>query len=62
MSSQGIITLSDEPKNPAAQVAISEDGEVIFEGWLFKLYPEVHAFQHPRYTIILKNHIRADQG
>lgn len=62
MSPQGITTLSGEPKNPAAQVAISEDGKVIFEGWLFKLYPEVHPFQHPRYTIILKNHIRADQG
>ncbi len=62
MSPQGITTLSDEPKNPAAQVVISEDGRVIFEGWLFKLYSEVHAFQHSRYSIILKNHIRAEQG
>ncbi|HIC90791.1 MAG TPA: DUF2155 domain-containing protein [Syntrophaceae bacterium] len=60
MSSQGITSFSDEPKNPAARVAISEGGKVIFEGWLFKLYPKVHAFQHPRYSIILKNHIRAD--
>lgn len=61
MSSGEITSLSNEPRNPAAQVVISKDDKVIFESWLFKLYPEIHAFQHPRYTIVLKDHIRASR-
>ncbi len=61
MSSGEITSLSNEPRNPAAQVVISKDDKVIFESWLFKLYPEIHAFQHPRYTIVLKDYIRASR-
>jgi hypothetical protein len=54
MSSKGITSLSNEPKNPAAKVIISEDGNKIFEGWLFQKLPMVHAFEHDVYAIKLK--------
>jgi len=53
----GVTALSNEPRNPATKVVISEDGKVVFRGWLFKLYPKIHPFEHSRYSIILKNHI-----
>jgi len=50
---------SNEPNNPAAQIVIREGEEVIFKGWLFSLYPNTHAFQHPRYSFTLVDFIRA---
>lgn len=57
MSPQGITSLSNEPKNPAAQVAVYEGGKNIFEGWLFEKHPQIHPFQHKVYAIVLKNQI-----
>jgi len=44
---------SNEPKNPAARIKIYEEGKEIFNGWLFSLYPTIHAVQHPRYGFTL---------
>jgi len=44
---------SNVPRNPAAQLSIREGGREIFRGWLFKLYPTTHAFQHPQYSLTL---------
>jgi hypothetical protein len=51
----GIIltSVSNETRNPAVQVEISEGGKKVFRGWLFSLYPGTHAFQHPRYSFTL---------
>lgn len=57
MSPQGITSLSNEPKNPAAQVVVYEGGKNIFEGWLFEKHPQIHPFQHKIYAIALKNQI-----
>ena len=54
MSPKGITSLSNEPGNPAARVAIHEDGKRIFEGWLFQKLPMVHPFEHKTYAIKLK--------
>ena len=54
MSPEGITSLSNEPGNPAARVAIHEDGKRIFEGWLFQKMPMVHPFEHKTYAIKLK--------
>jgi Uncharacterized protein conserved in bacteria (DUF2155) len=40
---------SNIPKNPAAQVHITENGQEVFKGWLFTLYPNTHASQHSKY-------------
>ncbi len=44
---------SDKPDNPAVEVLVKEDGVEIFRGWLFSLYPEAQAIQHPRFTFAL---------
>jgi len=45
---------SNEPKNPAAQVRVSEGGKEIYKNWLFSMLKTPHAFQHPKYDISLK--------
>ena len=57
MSPQGITSLSNESKNPAAQIIVYEDNKNVFEGWLFEKFPQVHPFQHKVYAIVLKNQI-----
>ncbi len=46
-------TSPDQTTNPAAKIKVSEKGQDIFSGWLFELYPTVHPFTHPKYTITL---------
>ncbi len=59
MEGTTLTSQSNEPKNPAAQIRIMEDGKEIFKGWLFSLYPTTHAFQHPRYGFTLVDFIPA---
>src|SRR5262249_659069 len=57
--SQGAITSSGiEEANPAARITVSEKGQEIFGGWIFTRFPDVHPFQHPRYTLRLVGGIR----
>ena len=44
---------SNRPENPGTQIAIHDEGEEIYCGWLFSLYPEAHAYEHPRYVFNL---------
>jgi hypothetical protein len=48
---------SNDPKNPAARVRIFEENKEIFNGWLFSLYPTIHAVQHPKYGFTLVGYI-----
>jgi len=41
---------SNAPKNPAAQVLITDNGNEVFKGWLFTLYPNTHASQNSKYS------------
>jgi hypothetical protein len=59
MQGTTLTSQSNEPKNPAAQIRVSEGGKEIFKGWLFALYPTTHAFQHPRYGFTLKGYVPA---
>lgn len=43
----------NEQKNPGAKVQISENGAILFNGWMFSRYPTTHAFRHPRYGFTL---------
>ena len=60
MEGTTLTSLSNEPKNPAAQVRISEGDHEIFKGWLFSLYPTTHAFQHPLYGFSLVDFVPAN--
>ncbi len=53
-----ITSASAEPKNPAAQVAVKEGDKETKKVWLFYNYPDVHAFQHPRYQLALTGFTR----
>lgn len=53
-----ITSKSIEPNNPAVRTIIYERDQKIFNGWLYSKYPEIHAFEHPRYVLILKEGIR----
>ena len=60
-----LTSVSNEPNNPAAAVSVSEDGKQIFPveqgkkwGWLYTKFPTVHPFDHPKYSISLKNGVK----
>ncbi len=59
MDGTTLTSQSNEPQNPAAQIAISEGGKEIFKGWLFARFPTTHAFQHPKYGFTLADYIPA---
>ncbi len=59
MDGTTLTSQSNEPKNPAAQIRITEKGNEIFKGWLFSLFPTTHAFQHPKYGFTLVDFIPA---
>lgn len=57
--SQGTITSSGvEEQNPAARIAVAENGKEIFGGWIFTRFPDVHPFEHSRYSLKLGGGIR----
>jgi hypothetical protein len=53
MDGSMMTSASNETKNPAVQVVISEKGEEVYRGWLFSRYPGTHSFQHPQYSFTL---------
>ena len=57
MDGMKLTSASNDPRNPAARISISEDGLEVFNGWLFSKYPNTHAFQHPRYSFSLVDFI-----
>ena len=59
MSGTTLTSQTNEPKNPAVQIRISEGGKEIFKGWLFSLYPATHTFQHPMYGFALVDFVPA---
>jgi len=52
---------SDEPKNPAAQVLITDKGQEVYKNWLFALLKSPHVFEHPKYDITLVGYIPASK-
>lgn len=53
MGDGGITSRSTEPVNPAARVIITEQGKPDYEGWLFAAMPEIHAFPHDAWGVVL---------
>ncbi len=60
MSEGGITTRSAEPQNPAARVVIIEEGKGDYEGWLFGAMPEIHAYPHELYGVMLSEGVPAE--
>ena len=53
MSATTITSSGVEEQNPAARIGVAEDGKEIFGGWIFTRFPDVHPFEHPRYSLRL---------
>ncbi|HBH61262.1 MAG TPA: hypothetical protein DDX85_05880 [Nitrospiraceae bacterium] len=63
MSGTMITSSSNEPNNPAVGVAIFEGGTRVFPasgewGWLYVKFPAIHAFQHERFALALKEGVK----
>ena len=61
---EGRITSSSEPTNPAVGIRVYEGDKQIFPapgkqwGWLFSKMPGIHPFEHPKFSITLKDGVR----
>ncbi len=53
MSDKEYYSASDKDNQPAAQVAVVENGKEIWNSWLFAQMPTVHPFQHQNIGIVL---------
>ena len=53
MGEDGITSRSADPQNTAARVVIIEEGKADYEGWLFGAMPEIHAYPHELYGVML---------
>ncbi len=53
MDEKGVINSSMEEVNPATKVKLYKDGKVVFDGWLFQNYPDIHQFSDPEYSFTL---------
>lgn len=54
MSADEITSTGTGQENPAARIAVLQGGNEIFAGWIFKRFPDVHPFQHPRFSLKLE--------
>jgi hypothetical protein len=54
MSAEQITSTGTGQENPAARIAVLQGGNEIFAGWIFKRFPDVHPFQHPRVSLQLE--------
>jgi hypothetical protein len=54
MTSEQITSTGIGLENPAARIAVIQGGKEVFSGWIFKRFPDVHPFQHPRFSLRLE--------
>ena len=53
-----LTSMSNEPNNPAVRIKVLENDKEIFKGTLFLKFPTIHPFEHPKYSILLKNGVK----
>jgi hypothetical protein len=58
MSADVITSTGIEEENPAARIAVLEKDKEIFAGWIFTRFPDVHPFEHPRFSLQLAGGVR----
>jgi len=59
MTAEVITSSGVEEGNPAARIRVSDKEKDIFSGWIFKRFPDVHPFTHPRFSLRLDGGIRS---
>jgi len=58
MAADEITSNGVEATNPAARITVVEKGNEIFSGWIFTNFPDVHPFQHPRFSLRLAGGVK----
>ncbi|MGA1863173.1 hypothetical protein OWM07_09830 [Deferribacter thermophilus] len=59
MDETGVMTSkSVDENNPAVKVKIYKNKELVFDGWVFGKFPEMHAFTDDRYSIVYKGAVK----
>lgn len=58
MAGAEITSRSNEPKQPAVRIEVYDQGKLVHKGWLFAKMPDVHAFEHPKYGLLLKEGVK----
>ncbi|NWF76030.1 MAG: hypothetical protein HXY53_05580 [Nitrospirae bacterium] len=64
MDGMTLTSSTNQPKNPALSVQVFENNKKIFPasgkqwGWLFAKVPAIHPFEHPKYSIFLKEGVK----
>ena len=53
-----ITSMSNDLNNPAVGVKVFENDKEIFKGWLYSKFPNIHPFNHPKYSITLKEGLK----
>ncbi len=53
MDEKGVINSSIEESNPATKVKLYKGDELVFDGWLFQNFPDVHQFSDPEYSFVM---------
>jgi hypothetical protein len=44
--------------NPAARITVLDKGNEVFGGWIFTNFPDVHPFEHPRFSLRLAGAVK----
>jgi hypothetical protein len=57
MQGRIMTSASNELRNPAVQIVVSEADQQIYKGWLFSRFPGTHSFQHERFSFSLVDFI-----
>lgn len=58
MNADTITSASNELNNPAVRVKILEGDKEVFKGWLYSKFPTIHPFEHPKYSLTLKEAVK----
>jgi hypothetical protein len=58
MAAEEITSKGVELSNPAARITVLEKGNEIFSGWIFTNFPNVHPFEHPRFSVRLAGAVK----
>ncbi len=53
MQGRIMTSASNDLRNPAARIIITEEDQEIYTGWLFSRFPDTHNFQHERFSFSL---------
>jgi Uncharacterized protein conserved in bacteria (DUF2155) len=58
MTADEITSKGVELTNPAARITVAEKGKEVFGGWIFTNFPDVHPFEHPRFSLRLAGGVK----